>query len=84
MLVARAAVHPHGLVRVSVVAQPGTKHVLHAVPVDVTTGHFTALPHAPVVVCTSVAVEVIVLLTVLVTVVAEPGAVLVEVTDTVE
>jgi hypothetical protein len=76
VLVARAAVHPHGLVRVSVVAHPGTKHVLHAVPVDVTTGHLTALPQAPVVVCTEVMV--------LVTVVAEPGAVLVEVTETVE
>ncbi len=43
VVVANAAAQPHGLVRTDVVVQAGTKHDLHAVPVDVTTGQLTLL-----------------------------------------
>jgi hypothetical protein len=43
VVVASAAAQPHGLVSTDVVVQPGTKHVLHAVPVLVTGGQLTLL-----------------------------------------
>lgn len=43
VVVANAAAQPHGFVRTEVVVQPGTKHVLQAVPVEVTTGQLTLL-----------------------------------------
>lgn len=43
VVVASAPVQPQGLVRTEVVAQAGTRHDLHAVPVAVTTGQLTLL-----------------------------------------
>lgn len=86
MVVAKAAVQAAGLVTVSTVAQPGTKHVLQTVPVAVRVGQLTAELHGLVVVWMRVAVEVIVDLTVLVltlvtvAVVTPPPVVLVDVT----
>lgn len=58
MVVVASALHPQLLVTATVLTQPGTRHVLHAVPVEVSVGQTFGGAHAAVVVRVVVAVVV--------------------------